>query len=46
MHLHFLGICGTFMGSLALLAREMGHKVTGPLLETPCLAGTRPWSMC
>jgi len=29
MHLHFLGICGTFMGSLALLAREMGFKVTG-----------------
>jgi UDP-N-acetylmuramate: L-alanyl-gamma-D-glutamyl-meso-diaminopimelate ligase len=29
MHLHFLGICGTFMGSLALLAREMGHKVSG-----------------
>ena len=29
MHIHILGICGTFMGSLALLAREMGHKVTG-----------------
>ncbi len=29
MHLHILGICGTFMGSLALLARELGHKVTG-----------------
>lgn len=29
MHLHFLGICGTFMGSLALLAREMGHEVSG-----------------
>lgn len=29
MHLHFLGICGTFMGSLALLAREMGHQVSG-----------------
>ncbi|HSG02233.1 MAG TPA: UDP-N-acetylmuramate:L-alanyl-gamma-D-glutamyl-meso-diaminopimelate ligase [Marinobacterium sp.] len=29
MHLHILGICGTFMGSLALLAREMGHQVTG-----------------
>ncbi|HHO81879.1 MAG TPA: UDP-N-acetylmuramate:L-alanyl-gamma-D-glutamyl-meso-diaminopimelate ligase [Halothiobacillus sp.] len=27
--LHFLGIAGTFMGSLALLAREMGHPVTG-----------------
>lgn len=29
MHLHFLGICGTFMGSLAQLAIELGHKVTG-----------------
>ncbi len=29
MHLHFLGICGTFMGSLALLAREMGYEVSG-----------------
>ncbi|GAA3946733.1 UDP-N-acetylmuramate:L-alanyl-gamma-D-glutamyl-meso-diaminopimelate ligase [Allohahella marinimesophila] len=29
MHLHFLGICGTFMGSLALLARELGHQVSG-----------------
>lgn len=29
MHLHILGICGTFMGSLALLARALGHTVTG-----------------
>ena len=29
MHLHFLGICGTFMGSLALLAKGQGHRVTG-----------------
>ena len=29
MHLHILGICGTFMGSLALLARELGHSVSG-----------------
>ncbi|AZB93753.1 MULTISPECIES: UDP-N-acetylmuramate:L-alanyl-gamma-D-glutamyl-meso-diaminopimelate ligase [Acinetobacter] len=29
MNLHILGICGTFMGSLALLARDLGHKVTG-----------------
>ena len=29
MHLHILGICGTFMGSLALLAREQGHQVSG-----------------
>ena len=29
MHLHILGICGTFMGGVALLARAAGHKVTG-----------------
>lgn len=29
MHIHILGICGTFMGSLALLARDLGYKVTG-----------------
>jgi len=29
MHIHILGICGTFMGGLAALAREGGHKVTG-----------------
>ncbi|WP_413492702.1 UDP-N-acetylmuramate:L-alanyl-gamma-D-glutamyl-meso-diaminopimelate ligase [Morganella psychrotolerans] len=29
MHIHILGICGTFMGSLAILARSQGHKVTG-----------------
>ncbi|MYL24224.1 UDP-N-acetylmuramate:L-alanyl-gamma-D-glutamyl-meso-diaminopimelate ligase [Vreelandella massiliensis] len=29
MHLHIIGICGTFMGSLALLARELGHQVSG-----------------
>jgi UDP-N-acetylmuramate: L-alanyl-gamma-D-glutamyl-meso-diaminopimelate ligase len=29
MHVHILGICGTLMGSIALLAREQGHKVTG-----------------
>jgi UDP-N-acetylmuramate: L-alanyl-gamma-D-glutamyl-meso-diaminopimelate ligase len=29
MHIHILGICGTFMGGLAALARETGHKVTG-----------------
>ncbi len=29
MHIHILGICGTFMGSLALLAKAQGHKVTG-----------------
>lgn len=29
MHIHILGICGTFMGSLAALARELGHTVSG-----------------
>jgi UDP-N-acetylmuramate: L-alanyl-gamma-D-glutamyl-meso-diaminopimelate ligase len=29
MHVHILGICGTFMGGLALLARAAGHRVTG-----------------
>ena len=29
MHIHILGICGTFMGGLAALAHEAGHKVTG-----------------
>ncbi len=28
-HLHIIGICGTFMGNLALLARELGYRVTG-----------------
>ena len=36
MHLHILGICGTFMGSLALIARAAGHRVTG------CDAGVYP----
>jgi UDP-N-acetylmuramate: L-alanyl-gamma-D-glutamyl-meso-diaminopimelate ligase len=29
MRLHILGICGTFMGGLAALARELGHEVAG-----------------
>jgi UDP-N-acetylmuramate: L-alanyl-gamma-D-glutamyl-meso-diaminopimelate ligase len=29
MHIHILGICGTFMGGIALLARTAGHRVTG-----------------
>ena len=29
MHIHILGICGTFMGSLALLAKQAGHQVSG-----------------
>jgi UDP-N-acetylmuramate: L-alanyl-gamma-D-glutamyl-meso-diaminopimelate ligase len=36
MHIHVLGICGTFMGGLAALAREAGHQVTG------CDAGVYP----
>ncbi|MFM9880243.1 MAG: UDP-N-acetylmuramate:L-alanyl-gamma-D-glutamyl-meso-diaminopimelate ligase [Burkholderiaceae bacterium] len=36
MHIHLLGICGTFMGGVAALAREAGHKVTG------CDAGVYP----
>jgi len=29
MHIHILGVCGTFMGGIALLARELGFKVSG-----------------
>jgi len=29
MRIHILGICGTFMGGLAMLARSQGHQVTG-----------------
>ncbi|WP_027856368.1 UDP-N-acetylmuramate:L-alanyl-gamma-D-glutamyl-meso-diaminopimelate ligase [Marinobacterium jannaschii] len=29
MHIHILGICGTFMGSLAVLAKQLGYRVTG-----------------
>ena len=29
MHIHILGICGTFMGSLAVLAKQLGHQVSG-----------------
>ena len=36
MHLHILGICGTFMGGLAAIARAAGHRVTG------CDAGVYP----
>jgi UDP-N-acetylmuramate: L-alanyl-gamma-D-glutamyl-meso-diaminopimelate ligase len=36
MHIHILGICGTFMGGVAALARESGHRVTG------CDAGVYP----
>ena len=29
MHIHILGIAGTFMGSLALIAKQLGHTITG-----------------
>ena len=29
MHIHIIGICGTFMGGIARLATELGHQVTG-----------------
>jgi len=29
MHIHILGICGTFMGGIAVLAKNAGHRVTG-----------------
>lgn len=29
MHIHILGICGTFMGGAAILAKQLGHRVTG-----------------
>jgi UDP-N-acetylmuramate: L-alanyl-gamma-D-glutamyl-meso-diaminopimelate ligase len=29
VHIHILGICGTFMGGLALIAKELGHRVSG-----------------
>ncbi len=29
MHIHILGICGTFMGGIAAIAKAMGHQVTG-----------------
>ncbi|MFU2080495.1 MULTISPECIES: UDP-N-acetylmuramate:L-alanyl-gamma-D-glutamyl-meso-diaminopimelate ligase [Avibacterium] len=28
-HIHILGICGTFMGGVAIIAKQMGYKVTG-----------------
>jgi UDP-N-acetylmuramate: L-alanyl-gamma-D-glutamyl-meso-diaminopimelate ligase len=29
MHIHVLGICGTFMGGIAVIAKQSGHEVTG-----------------
>ena len=49
MHVHVLGICGTFMAGLALIARELGHRVTGsdenvypPMSEVLDRAGIAP----
>ncbi len=49
MHVHFLGVCGTFMAGLALIARELGHRVTGsdrnvypPMSEVLARAGIDP----
>ena len=49
MHVHLLGICGTFMAGLALIARELGHRVTGsdgnvypPMSEVLDRAGITP----
>ena len=36
MHIHILGICGTFMGGIAMLARQAGFKVTGS--DQKCLS--------
>ncbi len=45
-HIHIIGICGTFMGGVALIARELGYRVTGsdqkiypPMSETLRAAG-------
>ena len=50
MHLHLLGICGTFMAGLAVIARELGHRVTGsdenvypPMSDVLERAGITPW---
>ncbi|XPF93509.1 UDP-N-acetylmuramate:L-alanyl-gamma-D-glutamyl-meso-diaminopimelate ligase [Colwellia sp. RE-S-Sl-9] len=29
MHIHILGICGTFMGGIAAIAKQLGHRVSG-----------------
>ena len=46
MHIHILGICGTFMGGIAALARAAGHRVTGsdqnvypPMSDQLCAMG-------
>jgi len=49
LHVHFLGVGGTFMAGLALIARELGHRVTGsdrnvypPMSEVLARAGIDP----
>lgn len=54
-HIHILGICGTFMGSLAQLAKAQGYRVTGsdvnvypPMstqLETAGIEITQGWGL-
>ncbi len=29
MHIHILGVAGTFMGGIAIIAKQLGHKITG-----------------
>ena len=48
MHIHILGICGTFMGGLAQLALAAGHRVSGcdasvypPMSDQLAAAGVR-----
>jgi len=47
LKLHILGICGTFMGGIAALARELGHAVEGsdanvyPPMSTSWLDGVK-----
>ncbi len=50
MHIHILGICGTFMGGVALIARALGHQVSGsdanvypPMSTQLADAGIRLW---
>ncbi len=50
MHIHILGICGTFMGGLAQIARSLDHEVTGsdqniypPMSEQLAALGIEIW---
>jgi UDP-N-acetylmuramate: L-alanyl-gamma-D-glutamyl-meso-diaminopimelate ligase len=49
-HLHILGICGTFMGGVAAIARQAGFRVTGcdanvypPMSEQLAALGIEWW---